>query len=228
MLAHPCVRACHCALAQVRGHYAEAWYCSAVCALKLEDDDAALADFRRVVAIDPQHPQAWASLAALFAKKTQVSVVARASPPRHTTPHHGFSPTTTPHSDRPTDRPIPSHPIPSHPTPSCPAQRKEALFAYRESCRLHPASPIFWHGSAISPIFWHGSAMVSLELALFEEATFSAKRALELGGAPDAELASILAQAAAKGVTPLEGVSGSKLQPKVPRSPPIAHARTPA
>ena len=27
-------------------------------------------------------------------------------------------------------------------------QRKEALFAYRESCRLQPAAPTFWMGAA--------------------------------------------------------------------------------
>ena len=37
--------------------------------------------------------------------------------------------------------------------------------------------------------------MICCELALFEEAVFRAKRALEVGGPPDAELASLRAQA---------------------------------
>ena len=107
-----------------------------------------------MVSLDPQHPQAWASLAALFARAKQ---------------------------------------------------RKEALFAYRESCRLQPAAPAFWMGAA----------MICFELALFEEAVFRAKRALEMGSPPDAELASLLAQAAAKGVSSSEGASGRRLAPRV-------------
>ena len=57
--------------------------------------------------------------------------------------------------------------------------------------------------------------MICCELGLFEETSFRAKRALEVGGEPDAKLASLLAQAAAKGVAALEGVSGSRLAPKV-------------
>ena len=49
------------------------------------------------------------------------------------------------------------------------------------------------------------------ELALFEEAVFRAKRALEMGSPPDAELASLLAQAAAKGVSSSEGASGRRV-----------------
>ena len=84
-------------------------------------------------------------------------------------------------------------------------QRKEALFAYRESCRLQPTAPSFWLGAA----------MICFELGLFEESVFRAKRALDVGSPPDAELASLLAQVAAKSVASLEGVSGSRLTPRV-------------
>eukprot|EP00962_Isochrysis_galbana_P046550 scaffold18761_cov96-Isochrysis_galbana.AAC.1 len=41
----------------VKAHLAEAWYCCAVCALKDGSETEALADLRRVVAIDPEHYQ---------------------------------------------------------------------------------------------------------------------------------------------------------------------------
>lgn len=53
----------------VKQHYAEAWYCCAVCLLKLEDADGALSEMRRVIAIDPTHHQAWSALGGIFAKK---------------------------------------------------------------------------------------------------------------------------------------------------------------
>ena len=56
---------------EVRPHSSEAWYASAVCSLHLEQEEQALTDLRRVVSLDPQHPQAWASLAALFARSKQ-------------------------------------------------------------------------------------------------------------------------------------------------------------
>ena len=48
-------------LAKGRGRY--------VCLLKLEDTEGALAEMRRVVAIDPSHHQAWSSLGGLLSKK---------------------------------------------------------------------------------------------------------------------------------------------------------------
>ena len=54
---------------RVRAHYAEAWYCSAVCSLKLEESEAAMSEMRKVVSIDPTHYQAWSSLGGLFAKQ---------------------------------------------------------------------------------------------------------------------------------------------------------------
>ena len=52
-----------------KAHYAEAWYCSAVCWLKLEDTTKAMGDLRKVIALDPTHYQAWSSLGGLFAKQ---------------------------------------------------------------------------------------------------------------------------------------------------------------
>ena len=54
---------------RVKAHYHQAWYSSALCALKLGDDDAALVDLRKVIAIDPTQLHAWAHLGALFQKK---------------------------------------------------------------------------------------------------------------------------------------------------------------
>lgn len=51
-----------------KAHYAEAWYCCAVCWLKLDDNEKAMADLRKVIALDPTHYQAWSSLGGLFAK----------------------------------------------------------------------------------------------------------------------------------------------------------------
>mmetsp|Transcript_34043 Transcript_34043/g.89514 ORF Transcript_34043/g.89514 Transcript_34043/m.89514 type:complete len:370 (+) Transcript_34043:82-1191(+) len=51
-----------------KGHYAEAWYCCAVCWLKLDETEKAMADLRKVIALDPSHYQAWSSLGGLFAK----------------------------------------------------------------------------------------------------------------------------------------------------------------
>jgi len=52
-----------------RSHYAEAWYCRAVCSLKLDALDTALADMRKVITLDPTHYQAWSSLGGLFARQ---------------------------------------------------------------------------------------------------------------------------------------------------------------
>jgi tetratricopeptide (TPR) repeat protein len=52
-----------------RSHYAEAWYCRAVCSLKLNALDTALADMRKVITLDPTHYQAWSSLGGLFARQ---------------------------------------------------------------------------------------------------------------------------------------------------------------
>ena len=54
---------------RVKAHYHQAWYSSALCALKLGDDDGALVDLRKVIAIDPTQLHAWAHLGALFQKK---------------------------------------------------------------------------------------------------------------------------------------------------------------
>ena len=37
----------------VKPHYAEAWYCCAVCLLKLGDADGASRDFERALELDP-------------------------------------------------------------------------------------------------------------------------------------------------------------------------------
>ena len=46
---------------EVKPHYVEAAFCCGVCALKLEDNAAALSDFRRVVGLDPTHFQVTAA-----------------------------------------------------------------------------------------------------------------------------------------------------------------------
>ena len=52
----------------VKVHFAEAWYCAAICSLKLEKTDEAMKELRRVVSLEPQHYQAWSSLGGLFSK----------------------------------------------------------------------------------------------------------------------------------------------------------------
>lgn len=138
----------------VKAHLAEAWYCCAVCALKMEREVEAITDLRRVVAIDQEHYQAWASLGGLFAKQKQ---------PR------------------------------------------EALCAFREACRLRGES------SAL----WRSAAALAADLKLYSEAAFRARRCLETGGAPDAAISAVLADAVVKDVRAADSTSARRILPQL-------------
>ena len=130
---------------KVKAHYAEAWYCSSVCLLKLEETDAALSEMRKVVALDPTHHQAWSSLGGLFAKKRM---------------------------------------------------KREALFAFREACKLRGDSHSLWQHASLA----------ALDLGRFEEAIYGAMHSLKLGGQPMPQISSLVAQAVAKDVKEEGGI----------------------
>ena len=123
----------------VKAHYAEAWYCCAVCLLKGGDTDGALPEMRKVVALDPSHHQAWSSLGGLFAKKRM---------------------------------------------------KREALFAFREACKLRGDS---WE-------LWQHTALAALDLGRFDEAVHAAGMSMKFGGPPAPQVSSLVAQAVAKDV----------------------------
>ena len=123
----------------LKAHYSEAWYCSSVCLLKLDDTEGALAEMRRVVAIDPSHHQAWSSLGGLLSKKRL---------------------------------------------------KREALFAFREACKLRGDS---WQ-------LWQHLTLAALDVGSFEEATYAAARSLSLGGPPAPQVSSLIAQAVARDI----------------------------
>ena len=52
----------------------EAWYCSAMCCLKLGENAQGTSDLRRCIALDGTHYQAWVSLGMLFARARQHSI----------------------------------------------------------------------------------------------------------------------------------------------------------
>ena len=125
---------------RVKAHYAEAWYCSAVCSLKLEESAAAMSEMRKVVSIDPTHYQAWSSLGGLFAK-------------------HG-------------------------------KMKREALYAFREACKLRGDS---WQ-------LWQHTALAALALGRIEETIQAEGMSLKNGGPPAPQVSSLVAQAVAKDV----------------------------
>ena len=118
----------------VKAHYAEAWYCSSVCLLKLDDADAAMAEMRKVVALDPQHHQAWESLGGLFSKRRL---------------------------------------------------KREALYAFREACKLRGDK---WQ-------YWQHAALAALDIGRFDEAIYAAQQSLALNGPPAPQISSLIAQA---------------------------------
>lgn len=126
---------------RVKAHYAEAWYCCAVCLLKLGDTDTALGEMRKVVVLDPSHHQAWSALGGLFAKKRM---------------------------------------------------KREALYAFREACKL----------CGNSSDLWMHSGLAALDLGRFEETVYAAGMSLKLGGSPAPQISSLLAQAFARDTQP--------------------------
>jgi tetratricopeptide (TPR) repeat protein len=122
---------------RVKAHYADAWYCCAVCLLKLDDTDGALAEMRKVIAIDPTHTQAWSALGGLFAKKRM---------------------------------------------------KQEALYAFREACKLRCDS---WQ-------LWQHTALAALDLGRFDETVYSARQSLKFGGQPAPQISSLVSQAIAR------------------------------
>ena len=137
----------------VKAHYAEASFCAGVCSLKLEDAAAAMSDFRKVVALDPSHFQAWSNLGVLFNRD---------------------------------------------------GQKREALYAFREACRLRGDQ---WQ-------LWQQQAATAIELGCFELALFACTKASETGGPPSVQAASIIVQAVAKDLRTAEGSRAGRLLPR--------------
>mmetsp|Transcript_12051 Transcript_12051/g.31637 ORF Transcript_12051/g.31637 Transcript_12051/m.31637 type:complete len:343 (+) Transcript_12051:70-1098(+) len=134
---------------EVKPHYTEAAYCCGVCALKLNDTAAALSDFRKVVALDPTHFQAWSNLGVLFSKE---------------------------------------------------ALQREALYAFKEACRLRSDS---WQ-------LWGQQAVCAVELGYIEQALFASMMAQQAGGPPNGPVSSLCAQAVAKDVRDASGGGRSR------------------
>jgi tetratricopeptide (TPR) repeat protein len=134
----------------VKPHYAEAWFCCAVCRLKLDQTEGAIEEFRKVVALDATHHQAWSSLGGLFAKRKM---------------------------------------------------KREALYAFREACRLRGDDAQLWQHAALA----------ALDVGFFEEALYLASRNLALGGSPLPQVSSLLAQAVASDVAGTDGRRARRL-----------------
>ena len=66
-------------------------------------------------------------------------------------------------------------------------QKREALVAFREACRLRPGA---WQ-------MWQNASLAAAELRHFGEAIYRAREALARGGTPDVDAAPILASAVA-------------------------------
>jgi hypothetical protein len=84
-------------------------------------------------------------------------------------------------------------------------QLKEALFAFREACRLRGDS---WQ-------LWQQQAVVAVELGRFDQALFASLRGMQTGGEPQGPVCSLVAQAVAKDVRGAEGSSARRLLPRL-------------
>ena len=84
-------------------------------------------------------------------------------------------------------------------------QKREALVAFREACRLRPGA---WQ-------MWQNASLAAAELRHFGEAIYRAREALARGGTPDVDAAPILASAVANNLVATDGQRARKWLPEI-------------